>query len=40
LVLLAGRYERLLGDAKDSPLIESRGDANQWSIGIAAAYLF
>lgn len=34
-----GRYERLVGDAKDSPLVR-RGDADQWMLGIGAAYLF
>jgi MipA family protein len=40
LVTLAGRYEKLLGDAKDSPVVGGRGDENQWIIGIAASYLF
>lgn len=40
LLTLAGRYERLLGDAKDSPVVSDRGDANQWSLGVAFAYLF
>jgi outer membrane scaffolding protein for murein synthesis (MipA/OmpV family) len=40
LVTLAGRYEHLLGDAKDSPIVERRGDNNQWMIGIAASYIF
>jgi outer membrane scaffolding protein for murein synthesis (MipA/OmpV family) len=40
LVTFAGRYEHLLGDAKDSPVVEGRGDNNQWTIGIAASYIF
>jgi outer membrane scaffolding protein for murein synthesis (MipA/OmpV family) len=39
LVTLGGRYERLLNDAKDSPVV-GRGNANQWIFGIAATYLF
>lgn len=40
LLTLAGRYERLLGDAKDSPVVDNRGDANQWAIGLGVAYRF
>jgi outer membrane scaffolding protein for murein synthesis (MipA/OmpV family) len=40
LLTFAGRYERLLNDAKDSPVVNHRGDANQWQVGIAATYLF
>jgi outer membrane protein len=40
LVSVGGRYERLLGDAKDSPVVERQGNQNQWSIGIAASYTF
>ena len=40
LLTLGGRYERLLGDAKDSPIIEQRGDANQWALGAALSYAF
>jgi outer membrane scaffolding protein for murein synthesis (MipA/OmpV family) len=40
LVTAAGRYERLLNDAADSPIVKNRGDENQWIIGIAASYLF
>jgi MipA family protein len=35
-----GRYERLVGDAADSPIVDQRGDANQWLFGVGAAYLF
>lgn len=37
---LAGRYERLLGDAKDSPIVDQRGTANQWVFGGAINYAF
>lgn len=40
LMTVAGRYERLLDDAKDSPLVEGRGDADQWKVGVAFSYLF
>ncbi|MDB5748282.1 MAG: hypothetical protein JWP72_3130 [Massilia sp.] len=40
LLTFAGRYERLLDDAKDSPLVNGRGDANQWIVGVAASYQF
>jgi outer membrane scaffolding protein for murein synthesis (MipA/OmpV family) len=40
LVTLAGRYERLLNDAADSPIVKNRGSENQWIIGIAGSYLF
>jgi len=40
LLTVGGRYEGLLDDAKDSPLVEGRGDSNQWVFGIAAAYQF
>lgn len=40
LLTVAGRYEALLNDAKDSPVVDKRGDSNQWAIGIAASYQF
>lgn len=40
LITLGGRYEHLLNDAKDSPVVERHGNENQWVIGIAASYLF
>ena len=40
LMTVGGRYERLLDDAKDSPLVRDRGDADQWTVGIAFSYLF
>lgn len=40
LVTVAGRYEALVGDAKDSPIVDRDGNKNQWTIGIAASYIF
>lgn len=40
LVTVAGRYEALVGDAKDSPIVDRDGDSNQWAIGVAASYIF
>jgi outer membrane scaffolding protein for murein synthesis (MipA/OmpV family) len=40
LMTVGGRYERLMDDAKDSPLVEGRGDADQWTVGVAFSYLF
>jgi outer membrane scaffolding protein for murein synthesis (MipA/OmpV family) len=40
LITFGGRYEKLLGDAKDSPVIERHGNDSQWTLGIAASYLF
>lgn len=40
LVTVAGRYEALVGDAKDSPIVDRNGNKNQWTIGIAASYIF
>jgi outer membrane scaffolding protein for murein synthesis (MipA/OmpV family) len=40
LLTFGGRYERLLNDAKDSPVVQRHGDANQWQVGVAATYLF
>lgn len=39
-VMVAGRYERLLEDAADSPIVDRHGSENQWTVGIAAAYKF
>jgi outer membrane scaffolding protein for murein synthesis (MipA/OmpV family) len=39
-VTLAGRYERLLGDAKDSPIVDRRGSPNQWVFGGSINYAF
>lgn len=40
LLTVGGRYERLLGDAKDSPVVDVRGDPNQWSLGLAFSRVF
>ena len=33
-------YKRLLGDAADSPLVEDRGSANQFTTGLLVSYEF
>lgn len=33
-------YERLTGDAKNSPLVTQRGSANQWTFGFGVTYAF
>jgi MipA family protein len=35
-----GRYARLLGDAEDSPVVDDRGDANQFVVGLLANFSF
>lgn len=40
LVSAGGRYEGLLGDAKDSPVTNDRGDSSQWIFGLGVSYLF
>jgi outer membrane protein len=35
-----GRYERLIGDAADSPLIRAFGSRDQFSAGLALSYTF
>jgi len=40
LLTVGGRYEALLDDAKDSPVVDNRGDSNQWVFGVAASYKF
>ncbi len=35
-----GRYDRLVGDAADSPITENFGRRNQYSAGIALSYTF
>jgi MipA family protein len=40
LLSVGGRYERLVGDAKDSPVVDQSGDENQWIGGIGLAYVF
>jgi MipA family protein len=37
--LIAGaRYQRLLGDIADSPIVSEQGDKNQWIVGAAVGY--
>ena len=31
-------YQRITGDAADSPIITQRGDRNQWTVGAGLAY--
>lgn len=38
--MVSGRYERLLEDAADSPLVRQRGNENQWTVGATVSYLF
>jgi outer membrane scaffolding protein for murein synthesis (MipA/OmpV family) len=40
MVIFGGRYEKLLNDAKDSPVVQTHGNDNQWTIGIGASYVF
>ena len=35
-----GRYARLLSDAEDSPVVDDRGDANQFVVGLLANFSF
>jgi outer membrane protein len=39
---LTGRlgYKRILGDAADSPLVENRGSADQFTSGLFLSYRF
>ena len=34
------QYRRLLSEAKDSPIVSDRGDANQWIAGVGIARLW
>jgi outer membrane scaffolding protein for murein synthesis (MipA/OmpV family) len=40
IVIFGGNYEKLLNDAKDSPVVQQHGSENLWTVGIAATYLF
>jgi outer membrane protein len=33
-------YDRLLGDAANSPLVTLRGSVNQTTVGVGASYSF
>jgi outer membrane protein len=35
-----GEYERLTGDAANSPLVTQRGSADQFTVGVGATYSF
>ena len=34
------KYSHLLEDAEDSPVVDIRGDANQWIAGAGIAYIW
>jgi outer membrane protein len=34
------RFSQLQGDAADSPIVDQRGDDNQWLLGFGAAYMW
>lgn len=34
------RYTQLQGDAGDSPIVDDRGDKNQWLVGVGFAYMW
>jgi outer membrane protein len=36
----AAFYQRLVGDAAASPIVQERGDRNQWTIGVGVGYAF
>lgn len=40
LLTVGGRYEHLLNDAKDSPIVDLHGSPNQWSLGAVVSYAF
>jgi outer membrane protein len=35
---IGARYQRLVGDAQDSPVVDLRGDKNQWIYGVGLGY--
>jgi outer membrane protein len=37
---LAGQYKRMLGDAKDSPVVDDRGDENQFITALTVNFKF
>lgn len=39
-VLGYAKYDRLLGDAADSPVVDRFGSRDQWSGGVAVSYVF
>lgn len=40
LLSLGARFEWLSGDAKDSPIVQERGDENQFIVGAGISYTF
>jgi outer membrane scaffolding protein for murein synthesis (MipA/OmpV family) len=40
MIAATGGYTRLLGDAKDAPLVRFRGSPDQWQGGVFVAYRF
>lgn len=40
MVSAGARYEKLQGDARDSPVVALHGDSTQWIYGMAISYLF
>jgi outer membrane scaffolding protein for murein synthesis (MipA/OmpV family) len=40
MIAATGSYTRLLGDAKDAPLVRLRGSPDQWQGGVFVAYRF
>jgi MipA family protein len=39
-VTVLGRYDRLLNDAADSPIVDDRGDPNQFIVGLLVNFTF
>lgn len=37
---IGGRYQRLLNDAQDSPVVDLRGDRDQWIYGVGVGYVW
>jgi outer membrane protein len=37
---VSGSYKRLVGDAEDSPIVDDRGDENQFFLGVMAIFTF
>ncbi len=37
-IAAGARYESLMGDVKDSPIVDERGDSGQWLFGAALGY--
>jgi outer membrane scaffolding protein for murein synthesis (MipA/OmpV family) len=34
------RYQKLMDDAKDSPIVSQQGDSSQWIYGLGVSYIF